>query len=553
MRGKACAVCLGVCLLLSAVLVTSVPASAPGGDIPDITPPLQAADADTPLGNDHDDLAATQSLSGTLFLPLLLHEHHLPRECPLDSPFSLQIAALHQVEADKIGEAQAFLEENYDRLVDALWESGACWSRVRIDWNLIQPDAPVEGEPPTYEWGPYHDEKLALVAGTGVNLIGTIDDVPDWAADEPYSLSCSPIRQDRLDEFAQFLTDLVTRYKEPPWNIHTWELRNEPDGTTANRDLVGQGCGGLAPEKYVQMLATAYPAIKAADPDATVLMGGIAYDWFIEYDGPFYRYFADDVMTSDGDLYLDAVNLHYFADWAAEWERWVPEGDPPTCGVVDDGIGTPYAGWGIDILAKANHFVNRMSVCHGVEKPLWVTELAEHGYPDQPETLPQQARYIIQGHARALAAGAQNVTWFALVSPPYDPSEQGLLYTDFSPKPAFYAYQTLTRELADYDYSHALDVQDVEGYVFHNSEGQFKVVAWAWGEPLQPAYLTVSGISRLRTVDRDGNVTYVEDGAAGDFDGVVNGSIRLELPAPPTDPNPEDSYRYTAEPLFLSP
>jgi len=562
MKGRICAVCLGVCLLLAAVLVTL----ASGGEISEVAPPVQAAAPDSALAKARGSLPATQSsskasflpqvatesLSETLFLPLLANGYRGPRDCPLDSPFSLQIAALHQVVPDQRSEAQAFLEANYERLVDALWESGACWSRVRIDWAMIEPNAPIDGQPPVYNWGPYHDEKLALIAGTGVNLIGTIDDVPDWAADEPYYLSCSPIRQDRLDEFARFVTDLVNRYKEPPWNIHTWELRNEPDGTTPGRDAVGQGCGGLAPDKYVQMLAAAYPAIKAADPGATVLMGGIAHDWFIEYSGPFYRYFPDDVMAGNGDLYLDALSLHYFADFAAEWERWVPEGNPPTCGVVDDGVGTAYEGWGIDILAKANHFVNRMKVCHNVQKPLWVTELAEHGYPDQPDTLEQQARYVIQGHARALAAGAQNVTWFALATPPGDPSHQGLLFEDLSPKPGFYAYQTLTRELAGYDYSSSLSASGVEGYVFRNDQDRPKYVAWAWGTPLQPAYLTIPGVSRLRRVDRYGNESYIQDGGAGDVDGIVNGSIRVQLPAPPVDPV-ADSYRYTAEPLFLSP
>ncbi|MBN1657361.1 MAG: cellulase family glycosylhydrolase [Anaerolineae bacterium] len=565
MKGWACALCLVAFLLLSTTLTTSVPASTQT-DISGRTPySAQPGSLYAPTsGQSTAEIEASSPVTVTHVLPVVLRARRNPRVCPTDSPFSLQIAAIHQIVPDLKEQAldsteaewMAVYEANFVELIDALYQSGACWTRVRISWDEIQPTAPVEGEPPVYnwDWGPDHDERLALLTSTGAHLIATIDDVPDWAADEPYWLSCSPIRQDRLDEFAQFVTDLVTRYKEPPWNIHTWELRNEPDGTDPNLDEVGQGCGGFVGYKYAAMAQAAYPAIKAADPDATVLMGGIAYDAFTEYDGPFYRYFPDVVMESGGAAYIDALNVHYFADYALEWERWVPGGTPPTCDDVEDGEGAPYEAWGIDVSAKIEHLRNRMATCFAVEKPVWLTELAEHGYPDRPSTLEQQARYVIQGHARALAAGAVNITWFALVSPPYDPNDQGLLYSDFTPKPAFYTYQTLTGELAGYTYSHTLDAPGVEAYAFTDAGGQTKIVAWAWGEALQPAYLTMPGADQVRRVDRNGNVTYVADGGEGDMDGAENGSIQIELPAPPATPpdTPGEWYRYTAEPLFLS-
>ena len=553
-------------LLMLVAATIAVPASAPPAATadelqqkgqPGISQPQVATVDSAPLA-----ASLTQTDTVSIFLPLAMNNEQVRPACSPDSPFSLQIAALHEVEPNAQGilEEKALTEEewlalyqdSFPTLLDALEDSGACWSRVRIVWDWIEPDAPVEGMPPAYYWGPYHDENLALVAGTGVQLIGTIDDVPDWAADEPFNLSCSPIRADRLDEFARFVTDLVNRYKQPPWNIHVWELRNEPDGTTEDRDAAGQGCGGLYGAKYAQMAAAAYPAIKAADPTATVLMGGVAYDNFTEYDGPFYRYFPDNVMSSGGAQYMDAITLHYFADFFREWERWVPYGDPPTCGLVDDHVGTPYDAWGIDIIAKANHFRNRLAVCHGVNKPLWITELAEHGYPDQPDTLYQQARYVIQGHVRSLAVGAENVTWFALVSPPYDTAEQGLLTQgDLSPKPAYYAYQTLTSELRDYEYVRPLNAQNAEGYVFRNSQGQEKTVAWSWGAAGTSATVAFAQTSQLRRVDRLGNATTIQDGGAGDADGIVNGTVVVRLPNVPLDTDPEPP-RYTAEPYFFS-
>jgi hypothetical protein len=544
-------------LLLFMIVATPVPASVPlttGADTPQtlgMSSSFLSQVTDTAAAT----LTAGQPMTDTvssILLPVVLRDYRGRPPCSVESPFTLQIAALHQIvpgagqtlTAKPLTEAEwlALYEESFPSLVQALAESGACWSRVRINWSWIQPDPP----PTDYVWGPYHDDKLALVAGTGVRLIATIDDVPEWARGAPYSdLSCTHIDADYLDEFAQFLTDLVTRYKEPPWNIHHWELRNEPDGTTRDRANVGQGCGGFRGDLYAQMLAVAYPAIKAADPTAMVLMGGVAHDWFTDNyptdpDGPFYRYFPDEVMANGGEAYLDAINFHYFHDFHREWERWDP-GSPdrqfgwlpaPTCGDVFDGDGTEYDAWGIDLIAKTTHFRNRLATCFEVNKPVWVTELAEHGYASDPAALVQQARYVIQGYARGLAAGVENITWFALVTPPGDPSEQGLLFDDLSPKPAYYAYQTLTRELWEYEYVRTLAISGVEGYVFRNAYQQEKTVAWS-SDPDVPADVTFSVTSRLRVADRTGKVTYVVDGGPGDQDGVQNGSVSLQVAADP--------------------
>jgi hypothetical protein len=478
-----------------------------------------------------------------VFLPFLARDHCVASST-VPSPFALEIAALHQVahrqasafrvphSEFQVTEAEwlALYDEPFPALLEALRESGAGWARVRINWAWIEPDPPQEGQPPYYVWGPYHDEKLRLVAETGVRLIATVEHVPDWAADTP----CAPIYPDRLDDFARFLTDLVTRYSQPPYDIKHWELINEPDGTWSNLWQGGLGCWGHDGDRYAQMLAVAYPVIKGADPEATVLMGGVAHDWFTEYGGPFYRYFPDDVMAVGGGDYVDAVSFHYFPDWHAEWERWDPDSldrqmgwlPAPTCGDLFDGQGVVYEAWGKDLIAKTTHFRDRLRTCFGVDKPVWVTELAEHGYAGDPDSLAQQARYVIQGYVRGLAAGVENITWYALTTP-NDSYEQGLLFDDWTPKPGFYAYRTLTSELAGYAYARTLDVGGVEGYVFRNPCDQEKVVAWGSG------WLILEPAGRLRVVDREGSVTFIVDGGTGDLDGVRNGAVELQLSADP--------------------
>ena len=514
-------------------------------------PPQEASDA---LVNAQLDVPLDFTPEFTVTLPIVMRNHRYPLPCTLESPFSIEIAAISQVIPDDTLDAteramaeiewQERVEDGYPTLVQALADSGACWTRIELKWRQIQPEPPPADY--SYDDLEWFDERIQLLSDAGVQIIAIVHDAPYWAAEE----RPGPIYPEQVPAFAQFLTDMVGRYKQPPYNIHHWQLWNEPDQT--EQLPVWLGGYGFDGDLYADMLAHAYPAIKTVDPNATVLMGGIAYDWFEEYGyGPFYRYFPDDVMAWGGGQYIDVTSFHYFPDFYREWERWNVYG-PPTCGDVHDGSGTPYEAGGIDIIAKTNHFSNRMRVCAGVDKPIWITEMGQHGRAGDLGSLGQQANYVLQGYARALSVGVKNITWFALVSPWYDTHQQGLLYEDdWSPKPAFFTYQTMVRELTGYRYSRTLDVPKVEGYAFRNHLGHEQVLAWSWGEELESGSLTFAPANVLRVVDREGQATYIQDGSWRDADDTA-GSVTIRLPAVPVDPDPEDSTRYTAEPLIIS-
>jgi hypothetical protein len=483
----------------------------------------------------------TTDEAGPLFLPAM-------QVCMSNqpSPFSLQIAALHLIQPLTTGAVyDVEADTAFITLTEALQDSGADWTRLYISWADIEPNQPQPGQDPVYNWD-WYDGRIRRIVELGIKPFLTVGVAPEWAADTP----CSPFYPERMDDFARFLTDLVNRYKQPPYNIRHWELINEPDGIAEDSWRYGWGCWGYDGEAYTSMLSAAYHAIKVADPSATVLMGGLAYDGFIEYfhldpEVNFNRYFPDTVMQFGGGALIDALNIHYFPDYHREWERWDPSSEDrirswlpaPTCGVVSDGQGPEYYAGGIDIIAKANHFRNRMATCYGVDKPLWLTELASPGYPNDPASLANQARYVIAGHARALAAGIHNITWYALVT--LDGFEQGLLDQDWNPKPAFVAYQTLTRELDGYLYKQTIlgspwelySRPEYEAYIFNHCDDE-KTVVWA-NNDLGSASFAFAPATQVRVVDRMGNETLVSDGHPADIDGPGNRSIRLLLSQDP--------------------
>ena len=246
----------------------------------------------------------------------------------IESPFSIEIAALHQITTtvtssggQGMSEEQfyAWYDQAFPTLLDALKESGAGWTRIVIRWFDIEPTAPISGTP-VYDsgWWQWYGDRFLKISQAGIKIIATIGTVPAWA--NP-GIVCPPISVGYQPAFRRFLTDLVSRYDQPPYNIKHWEIFNESDNTTIGR-ASSHACWGNYGSEYEQILSVSHSVIKAIDPGATVLLSGLAYDWFTEYpNGPFNRYFLDDIMTAGGAAYFDVLNFHYFPDFHAEVNR----------------------------------------------------------------------------------------------------------------------------------------------------------------------------------------------------------------------------------------
>jgi len=517
------------------------------------------------LPNQPAVVTAQEETDLTLYLPMVSSKQS--SELP---PYSIQIAGLSQITATaayanltpkEAAAAQellmAELDETFPTLVDALKQSGAGYVRVYVDWNVIQP---TEGG--AYSWS-WYDTRLSQLNAAGLGLIATVTNAPTWAIDTTLD-PCAYIITE-VDAYYQFLEALVDHF---PY-IKIWEILNEPDAIPGYRCGSGVMNYGFAGAQYANLLQGAYTRIKALDPSATVIMGGMAYDHFVDEDpvnNKFNRYFLDAVMEAGGAPYMDGVNFHYFHDFAGSWEGWTAGNGDPTCeeaiNLNEGGDDTFYYPYGFDITAKASHVAERLRVCHNVIKPQWLTEIGDHGiHPDNidaldplrvDDTLENQARYVFTVHARGFASGAENITWYALKIVPTltDYDHQGLLYDERDgllenePKPAYYAYQTMTRELGDYRFDQWVSFDPrtrpaAEAYQFKHmagaTAGNPKLVAWSNFTSDVPLTLARSSI---RVVSRPGNGIFAEefivtDGGSMDADGAVNGSISFNLKLEP--------------------
>jgi hypothetical protein len=366
----------------------------------------------------------------------------------------------------------------------ALVTSGATWVRNEASWARTEP---TNVTPDQYQWRSI-DNVVEVVRHGGYNQILTINYNPSWAATYPQGR----IDKVPLSEFTEFVGALVERYDGDGINdadgapiVEYFELYNEPDAGVAR---VGDIRWGEYGKDYAEMLKTVYPAVKAANSNAKVLLGGIAYDWFTEDNGPFVREFLDAVLTNGGGDYFDIMNFHQYPPFAPNW------GAPNGPGLVEKTEA---------IRAKLAEY--------GISKPIFITEAGMHSAP-APETPERQARYVTMLYTQALVANVDVLIWFMLYDPhPSYPFRNGLVtaVTDTElrpqPKPSFVAYQTAVSKLAGARYVRTLTHSetgdpDLLAYSFVDRNNKEMIVAWLGPigrEDVKPLRLT--GVSATVT------------------------------------------------------
>jgi len=373
--------------------------------------------ADLPLLSRGFSSGASQPTTPT-FLPIIYRGY-----------YSLPVFGVHLRNVDNAGGlAQA-------RDAKMLWVRSS-----PIAWDLIEP---VRTNPPAYKWWWVDEADLQAAAQNGLKTIATVQFAPDWAQ-KVAGQACGPIKQDALDEFAQFLQVLVTRYSVPPYNVHYWELGNEPDvdvfGVLPRN---GYGCWGDTSDPYfggayyAEMLKVAYPAIKAADPGAQVLIGGLLLDCDPDNPPPgntcTSSRFLEGILLGGGGPYFDLVSFHAYAYYD---------------GVLGDMSNTNWGAGAVTVLPEKVAFLQSVLQQYGfAKKGLISTEAAllcwVSGDTDCYET---QAVYVPRVYAEAIALGLKGQTYYEMINDEW--YDVGLLNHDLSPKPAYLAYRTMTGFLA---------------------------------------------------------------------------------------------------------
>ncbi|MGC9348670.1 MAG: cellulase family glycosylhydrolase, partial [Anaerolineae bacterium] len=241
----------------------------------------------------------------------------LPAEPSVDARMSLQSSAVYSYSTFLPLLASKTPVENHigvqyyggltaDRGLNLHAEAGAKWIRYPLAWRWVEPENTT---PDNFWWGGV-DATIQRAADEGIELLVTIRGQPEWAAKH----NMGPVYD--FDELAEFVTALVERYDGDGYldapisaTVQYFELYNEPDITTYW--VQGAAPWGHRGDEYGALLAQLYPVVKAANPEAKFVVGGLAADWFIDQGGPFDREFTDDLLGAcqNKDCF-DVWNFH---------------------------------------------------------------------------------------------------------------------------------------------------------------------------------------------------------------------------------------------------
>ena len=192
--------------------------------------------------------------------------------------------------------------------------AGAKWVTTMLNWSYIQPT-----QNGALDWSSF-DTKAENAQAAGMSVFVLFTSNPTWAAEYPDG----PVYVTQTQALVTFVQAMVERYncdgiEDAPGHpcVRYWSFYAEPDNGDPVRAAMGKGFWGNNGAGYAAMLEQISPVIHAADPEAKVLIGGLAYDSFTP-TGPFVRSFLTDTLaalntTAGGPTaYIDAVAFHYY-------------------------------------------------------------------------------------------------------------------------------------------------------------------------------------------------------------------------------------------------
>jgi hypothetical protein len=333
-----------------------------------------------------------------------LHRLLMAFACTLLLSAALAVAAPSRASA---AEAGVGLTSSDPAQIGGAKALGVHWVRLFATWPDLEPQRGVFAP----NWlASYEQVFKELPAGTKV-IIDVVD-TPQWETGS----SNEQMPPANPNDYAAFVGALAQRWGP---RVSAYEIWNEEDSPS-------WWATGPNPAAYVQLLKAAYPAVKAAEPRATVVLGGLTGN---DYE------FLEGVYQAGGKGYFDAVGVH--TDTA--------------CNVL-----SPYS-----FLRGANNRmvpdsflayreVHSTMLANGDNKPIWMTETswrttgatceegAFAGQKREGVTEQQQATYLSQAyHCLAQDPYVQVALWFPIEDEGAVVS--GLMRASGSHKPSFQA------------------------------------------------------------------------------------------------------------------
>jgi hypothetical protein len=207
-----------------------------------------------------------------------------------------------------------FTPAHWDAPLAAVHATGFRAARSDAFWMWAEPDPPAGGKH-TYQWAKLDAEAGAL-AKHGLRWLPILDYSAPWAETVPGNYHSPPTSN---DDYAAYAKAFAERYGRGGsyWSEHpspegapvtTYEIWNEPNGPWFWHPTPD-------PAAYADMYLKAREAIKAVDPNATVVVGGLVAD----------ATFVERMYAARPDLRgnVDAIGWHAYGPTVNDLARGV--------------------------------------------------------------------------------------------------------------------------------------------------------------------------------------------------------------------------------------
>lgn len=357
-------------------------------------------------------------------------------------------------------------------------EMGVKWTRGAecpyLFWKIVDPQK--KGSPAYFKWKgmfPRPDgvetfvdfDKLFLAKKAGLEVLQNIDvQSPELESSHSKSGSWLPTNE---KAYKAFVREAVKRYSF----INYWQIGNEPNLKEMFLD-------------YTKFHQITYQEIKRANPDAKVLIAGLAgnMDAFSINDNSY-----ESVLKELKGKYMDIFDIHFYGD--AKGGTLVPK--------EENGNKPSFLGYR-DFKTVYTYFRGLLDKNGFSRVPIWVTEMGTFSGTIQntaTQTEAEQARDLLKRYVYPLSLGVKKIFWAFSIFEGFGEWDNdffdhtGLVYSNRDgihkigeKKLGYYTYKLMTEKLEGSDWSKVETVKEDDSkhiYVYKFIKGGRKIfVAW---------------------------------------------------------------------------
>jgi hypothetical protein len=302
--------------------------------------------------------------------------------------------------------------------------------QMTLNWASVaptEPEHPTNPNDPAYRWPTDISYAIQHAAHYHMKVLLQVEFTPSWANGDQ-QMNYPPTD---VSSWADFVTAAARRYPA----VHLWMIWGEPNrqpqfGTLVSADPDATTLTpeqAAAPQFYAQMLDASYAVLKAANPNNLVI-GGSTYttgDLSTEQ-------WIENMRLPDGQ----PPRMDLYAHNPFSWRPPDLSNPPSPDGQVD-----------FSDLSRLSQLVQSNLAAPGRQIKLFLSEWTiptapgdqEFDYYETPDVQAQwitDAWRIVRSSSFIYALG-----WVHLYDDPPGGSNGGLLYSDWFPKPGYYAFR----------------------------------------------------------------------------------------------------------------